>query len=383
MSTFFVDFTEYTLGAKADGTNGGIPGWTSWWWLTDDRYEIVTSGDDQSLQMQANIAGTAESVFTRDEVDGNDDIEILAKWKSDPGGFDLKINVSGAAGSEDYYALEANNQFDRVQIRQSSAGSDGNVTDWDGVDNEYPYVFDSTKWYWLRFRRNGQNLMGRVWADGEAEPTEWHVTASPAGYVSEPMHTGGSAGVGFRYEASTMDVDQVSFGTAGDTAPTVGPTNVTVAPPAASATADAPIPTISTVFRVHAGVAAVPMAATGDFPVADVTAANGTEVFAAIATATADFPAGATSISVEVRPVGALAEAEVPVPIVSISRTILVVPADATADFPIGIAGDATDLDVDFLIAVAGWELGSPAAKWALAKPLQPFVIGKPERTWT
>jgi len=41
--------------------------------------------------------------------------------------------------------------------------------------------------YWLRFRLRGTTLQGRVWADGQTEPTAWHLettdSANASGYV--------------------------------------------------------------------------------------------------------------------------------------------------------------------------------------------------------
>src|SRR5690606_30295354 len=66
----------------------------------------------------------------------------------------------------------------------------------DGVrwGNAYPFAWEPGRWYWFRLRREGGALLGRVWADGQAEPSGWAYrqdgwTARRGGY---PSLNGGS-----------------------------------------------------------------------------------------------------------------------------------------------------------------------------------------------
>lgn len=152
----------------------------------------------------AQVAGSSLGFISLDAVDADadrDECEVVVPAKRDPAAGSMNIMVyargSGAAGSLNaYYA----------QVSFPDAGSPGlfliksvagAVT---VLATDAAFVADEDKEYLIRFRVEGSDLKLRVWAEDEAEPTAWSVTASDgdvtaAGWIGFQAHSANASAV--------------------------------------------------------------------------------------------------------------------------------------------------------------------------------------------
>ena len=58
------------------------------------------------------------------------------------------------------------------------------------------FPYQTGKWYWMKLCKDGEQLSGKAWADGEAEPTDWMTTWTEAeeGALGYPGLNGGAMG---------------------------------------------------------------------------------------------------------------------------------------------------------------------------------------------
>lgn len=145
------------------------------------------------------------------------DTELLVRFRfegtnRDDAEFGLALRASGAAGSENGYSVQifeggTNDLF--LDIREYSSGTATSLTTSSDI------LFDvGTEWLWCRFRANGATISAKLWRDREDEPTSWQATTTDSTHSSA-----GWNGLWYYRLNYRTDVDYMSAGTAGDTAP--------------------------------------------------------------------------------------------------------------------------------------------------------------------
>jgi hypothetical protein len=126
-----------------------------------------------------------------------------------------------AAGGHAYHLRFAKRGgvFNRVAIVKYDGSYDKAAGDGAGAIAAITYTWVKQKWYYLRLRREGATLYGKVWAADEAEPTAW----SMQGIDAAPL-SGGAPGVGIGQHSNRHAwFGFVSHASGGGTAP-LGPT---------------------------------------------------------------------------------------------------------------------------------------------------------------
>ena len=74
--------------------------------------------------------------------------------------------------------------------------------------SSYAFAWQVGTWYWFALRQEGGVLYGKVWADGQAEPTSWMFRQD--GWDRRPGSPGLNGGT---YSASTASFDDFSVTT--------------------------------------------------------------------------------------------------------------------------------------------------------------------------
>lgn len=184
-------------------------GWSMRWRSSD-----WTVLDDPRRVRHVVGGSSGRRSLTWDEV-GDDghvqgDVELYGVVRSSPTGntlFQLPLHVSGETGNESAYYVDLRVDQSALRINRYADGSFTSIGRYDGV------VPQRDTWYRVRLRREGDQLMARIWQDGEAEPDEWQAVAT------DNTHHGG--GVGFAgFQANTVnDWAYLGVGTGGEPAP--------------------------------------------------------------------------------------------------------------------------------------------------------------------
>ena len=190
----------------------------------DDRVLRFNTGSDSSYQLQS-----------MDSVDGDanrDDSEVLCRFRvttDDDNSFWLLTRASGSATSETGYALHVGSGG-VVAIARLNSGSytslDTMNADLLGTSPWANFLGDTftfippNVWLWARLRVNGTGatvtVNGRVWVDGQEEPTEWNLSASDTS--ASRITAAGWCGFGRFVTTGITYLDMMAVGTNGDTA---------------------------------------------------------------------------------------------------------------------------------------------------------------------
>jgi len=116
------------------------------------------------------------------------DVDVLALVRptAQSGAFNMGVSArsSGAIALETNYSLallqSAPGAQDLFEMTRRVAGVPTSL-------GSVAFSWSLNTNYWLRFRLRGTTLQGRVWADGQTEPTAWHLettdSANASGYV--------------------------------------------------------------------------------------------------------------------------------------------------------------------------------------------------------
>ena len=207
MTTYSTSFDSYTVDVQPSD-------WTARWatastnWLT--RSKAGTQGG-KVLENTGTV--TAQHLLAWDAIDADANranVEVLARMRPSTSTtelFHLTVRGSGAAGSENGYVINflAPTSY---TLRKWVAGVS---TD---IGNSVVLSVTAGAWYYVRLRANGTSIQGKVWKDGEVEPTAWSVSATDSA-----VSAAGWVGIGNRVFSNTRDCDWFSVGTNGDTAP--------------------------------------------------------------------------------------------------------------------------------------------------------------------
>jgi len=104
----------------------------------------------------------------------DNEVEILAKVRSPSDSkwvVRLIIHGTGSDSNEDGYLLDLHINTDEIEIAEFSNGSPT-------VHKTESMSLAVDTWYWMRFRREGSALKGKVWVAGAAEPGAWSIEAT-------------------------------------------------------------------------------------------------------------------------------------------------------------------------------------------------------------
>ncbi|MED3982401.1 hypothetical protein [Priestia megaterium] len=210
MATYKTDFSEYSVGYEPSD-------WTPIWVTTNDTWAVTSVADAIGGQTLRHTAtADARRLATWDAVGSvTGDFDVLLKWKTTDslsGNIPTRIfaYASGSATQSTQQGFQLDALFPAtLRIGRTVNGSYSTLAS----NTAMPIAFQPNTWYWFRFQRVGTSLTGKAWADGEAEPTTWHVSTSSTSLTS------GSIGIGSYDYDGTRDYDYFSVGTNGDSAP--------------------------------------------------------------------------------------------------------------------------------------------------------------------
>lgn len=184
----------------------------------DAAYEIATDGTSEggkTFKITKSGSSRTRIYKTLPGVPGDvDDFDVVMVFEVSttnlaPG---IIFNSSGEAGSATEYLLEAFQ--DSVNIWEGTAGSYNNIEN--GTVGVSPDM-DTGTVYAIRFRKQGSNLMGRLWEyENQREPALWHAE------VVDSSLSGGQVGINFPSSSGTLTVHFLSIAVNG-TAATVLP----------------------------------------------------------------------------------------------------------------------------------------------------------------
>ena len=204
MATYFNDCSSVTGWSERIKTGRG-------WASSGGSIQIVAAGANDW------------NYLTLDEVEDSNhaNVEILAKYTTpsslSSSRYPLVVRGAGSDESATGYSIRVSTSAIRIYSC--------NASDTPVQVATAAFTFSVSTTYWIRFRANSTSLKARVWADGGGEPGTWDLdvtdsTISAAGWN------------GLSDYSTTVNggtVDQIGFGTNGDTAPSSASSGYTLA----------------------------------------------------------------------------------------------------------------------------------------------------------
>ena len=202
--TWFTDFSGDAVGQPPAG-------WTGQW--TPGAWEVVPSLDGtggRTLRLTSTATGAYGLAW--DALGEQSDAEVLMRWRSPDAGTSPRaaLRGAGAAGAEDG-ALLMWNSSTSVQV---GIYDNGGFSYAHRAPSGYPLT--SGVWQYSRFRTYQGTMLGKVWRDGEGEPTAWSV--GPVNRDST-LPAAGWAGIVMLRGNAALDIDWISAATGGGRAP--------------------------------------------------------------------------------------------------------------------------------------------------------------------
>jgi len=213
MTTYSTNFGSYTAGAQPSD-------WTARWFTTNITWLTTTvTGTESGKALRKHSTVNDNRLISWDAVSAHANTEVLARYKVSAAVGNhvyLHARASGAAAAEtSYFVMISTNGF--MTLGRNVAGVQNTLGS--------GYVFfnePAGTWFLVRFRVNGTTLQARIWVDGTPEPSVWHTTVTDSAVTAA-----GWVGVGNFNSTGDIDVDYLSVGTAGDTAPLSSSTTTT------------------------------------------------------------------------------------------------------------------------------------------------------------
>lgn len=204
MAQFYTDFSGYSTGSFPQSGDD----WTVEY-PDDKSYSVVSDQSAEGSQIIRVSLGQFEGrdVISWDSKNGSN-VEVVVKTRANADDVLSGPSLRGGGGAESStgYFIRADIDPNNVSIRpndRSAAIASTSIS------------LSSNTWYWIRFRANGNDLKGRVWEDGNSEPSAWDIELTDSDYDQgwSGIHGGNVGG------AVDCDVDSFGVGTEGDTAP--------------------------------------------------------------------------------------------------------------------------------------------------------------------
>lgn len=196
MATYFNDCSSVTGWSERIKTGRG-------WASSGGSIEIIAGGS------------TDWNYLTLDAVeDGNHaNVEILAKYTTpsslSSARYPLVVRGAGSDESATGYSIRVSSSAIRIYY---CSGSD---TPTQVTSATASFTFSTSTTYWIRFRANSTSLKARAWADGGSEPGTWGLDVTDSNVTS----AGWNGLSDYSTTTNGGTVDQIGFGTNGDTAP--------------------------------------------------------------------------------------------------------------------------------------------------------------------
>lgn len=212
MAQHFIDFSSYSTGS-------GLPsGWSDKWYVTGD-WAIVSDSSFTGDKYLDDSITSGSSIFAAsyDTVDGTTDIEVVTKFQVSSSSSDI---LGPVVWGETHWSPEYNNRAYVASL--DLVGSDFTLYSVSGSIQtslaSTSYSASANTFYWVRIRRNGSDLKGKIWQDGNSEPASWTLSTTDTSISSgDAVFNGVTAS-----SSAETDIDVVGFGTNGDTAPKSG-----------------------------------------------------------------------------------------------------------------------------------------------------------------
>jgi hypothetical protein len=161
----------------------------------------------------AGAGATDWTYLTLDEVEDSNHaaVEILAKYTTpsslSSARYPLVVRGAGTDESATGYSVRVSSSSIRIYSC--------NASDTPVQVATAAFTFNTSTTYWIRFRANSTSLKARVWADGGGEPGTWDLDV-----IDSTISAAGWNGLSdYATTSNGGTVDQIGFGTNGDTAP--------------------------------------------------------------------------------------------------------------------------------------------------------------------
>lgn len=207
MALYWTDFASDTLDASPAG-------WTSNGWLAGELVVVAdaTAGGGKALKLAPTSNARRTAVWDLVGTDADTEVLIRARTPVAQTGNrnPLILRQQNSGTSLKGYVLQLS-YTDVLTLLKYDTGATtlAPTATVSGLAHH-----DTTGWYYIRYRVNGTTLRVRAWNEGQAEPTTWQLEVTDAGLASA-----GGVGVFGYYANSTLHIDYIGVGTAGDTAP--------------------------------------------------------------------------------------------------------------------------------------------------------------------
>ncbi len=194
---FFTDFS-------ADAPGGPPAGWSEVW--RPSQWTVVAEPRVLRHTVEGGSSRRALAWDLPEVVSGDVEVRTSVRFLSSNTYFQLPILMSGEAGSENAYYIDARRDTGTVRLNRYLNGAFTTLT-------SAPLEAEESTWYHLRFRREGAALRLRIWEDGEAEPSQWQINHQDTSHM-----TGAVGFAGFQGN-SINDWAFLGVGTGGEMAP--------------------------------------------------------------------------------------------------------------------------------------------------------------------
>lgn len=190
-----------------DGDVGGLPeDWSMQW--RDSNWELVDN--PRRLKHEVDSSEGRRALFWDKVGKVNGDVEIAGLVRPSGSGstmFQIHLHASGDETAENSYYLDLRtNGSARI-----NRNLHGNFSTRETA--KVPFDVSENVWYQVVFKREGDELKGKVWPYGEDEPNDWTVTAQ------DPLTDSGSVGVGHVTSDRINEWAFFGVGTGGEQAP--------------------------------------------------------------------------------------------------------------------------------------------------------------------
>lgn len=195
---------DYDLGGLAAGDQP--VGWAPIWETDQQQWQVAELYGFRHLSHVSQVSLPRGLVL--DEPGDVVNTEILARvMATSTIGTQNRLiaRATGAAGSETAYHFDFRPDLIRISKYEDGAFSIiGAPQDWER---------DTYRWYWMRFRVQGNRLLARVWDDGQPEPAEWTIERE-----DRSIQAGGGVGFGSFSDAGNRYWDHISIAVGGESA---------------------------------------------------------------------------------------------------------------------------------------------------------------------
>lgn len=195
-SLFFTDFSSYPSGAVPSD-------WSPIWVTSTANWQIgnVPQAIDGKALTDASITVDGRRAITWNKA-GNvsGDFDMVMKWYStDATSGNIPARMLAFASGNETQTTQNGYTLDvlfpsTIRIGATQGGTYGTL-----ISLATAPTMTLNTWYWMRFRRIGTTLYGKVWQDGQAEPGSFQVQIADTKFSSGPVGIGSYDFNGDRY----------------------------------------------------------------------------------------------------------------------------------------------------------------------------------------